>query len=252
LGGTFLVDYMDDSLWAPKDLTEFKNLTLLGIVPSSKIVRKRLISTIDPQSQVFEAYRMIKNNLKHLYLSKSIKSLVITSPERGNGRTTTAANLGIAIAKQGKSVLLIDLDLRNPGIHKKFGLNGVRGITDYLVDDLPIEEIIRNTGMNNLNIIPCGNIPSDPAAIIESARIPEVIDQLLQKYDLIIMDTPPLTLANDALVLGNYSDVLMTIVERGKTTFSSLNYCMELLKNVGLKCEGVIFNKFKSVYGKCY
>lgn len=253
LGVAFFVEYMDDTLRTPEDLAEFNTITLLGTILSSKSMKKGLISALDPRSPVVEAYRVIKNTLKHIGLSKSIKSLVITSPERGNGRTTTAANLGISVAKEGKRVIIIDLDLRNPGIHERFGLNNVKGFTNYLVEDLPMGEIMRrDTGVNNLNIIPCGAIPSDPTVIIESPKIKEVIDELSREYDLILIDTPPLTIVNDALVLGNYTDALIIIVESGKTTLQNLKRSLELLKNADLKFQGIIFNKLKSIYGKYY
>lgn len=237
----FLVEYLNDTINTPDDLERVRSLAvLLGAVPRRKKLDKSIISQLDPQSTVVEAYRGVRNNIKHSHVTIPAKTLVITSPERRDGRTTTAVNLGISICSEGKSVLLIDLDLRNPSIHKKLGLDNDKGIVDYLEKNIPIKQIIRETDIKNLSVILCGTIPVDPAGIIDSPRLKDIIHSLSLQYDTVIIDSPPFVPVSDALVLGNYADGLVVLIKAGKTSSRLLKGIEQKLIFMNLKIIGLI------------
>jgi len=240
----FLVEYLDDTIHTSEDLHEFKSLDLLGTVPSSMIIKKRLISELAPESPVVEAYRVIKNRIKYLNNEKTIKTLIITSPVKGNGRTTTAVNLGISISNEGKKVLIIDLDLKNPAIHRKLRIGNAKGITDHLLNNIPIEEILIKTEVENLTVILSGGIFNDPTRIIESPKLKDLIDQVSLQYDLVIIDGPHSIPFNDALALWKYVNGLIIVIESGKTTSRLLKECEHCMRYSNFKLEGLVINKF--------
>jgi succinoglycan biosynthesis transport protein ExoP len=244
--GAFLAEYLDDTIHTSEDLHECKTLIPLGTIPNTRKIKRHLVSDLDPKSRAVEAYRKIRNNLKKFWKGDLVGTLVITSLAREDGKTTTATNLGISVSKEGKNVLIMDLDLRNPGLHKKFDPHNAKGITEYTEEDFPIEDIIVGSGVENLSIIFCGKTPSDPAQIIESQKLKDAIRELSLKYDLIIIDSPPLIIASDALVLGNMVNGLITVAKSGKTTFSLLRYYEGFIN--GQDLNGVILNKVNHIF----
>jgi succinoglycan biosynthesis transport protein ExoP len=248
LGLAFVADYVDDAIKTPEELEQFKQLPFLGSIP--RIGKSELISKVDANDPVSEAYRTIRHNLKYTSLDKPLKRLLITSSNPKEGKTTTVANLGISFSQIGLKTLLIDTDLRRPALHTLFGKLNQAGLTHVVAGEFGWEAIV-STGINNLSLLPSGLTPLDPGRIFESERLKELIEKLSSKFDLLIMDSAPLLIKSDATVLGRYVDGLIYVVEAGKTSKRDITETIEVLKKANLKILGVALNKYgkkKSYY----
>jgi len=239
----FLIEYLDDSIHTADDLERDRSLVLLGTVPRRRELNRSTISQLDPRSKIVEAFRSVRNSIKHFKSEGRPGTLLITSPNRGDGKTTTAVNLGISISSEGKRVLLIDLDLRNPSIHKKLGLDNDTGIVDCLENDIPVKQMIRETDIRDLSVILCGRIPLDPARIIDSPRLKDIIHTLSVQYDTVIIDSPHFVPIIDAFVLGNYVDGLVVVIKAGGISTRLLKRIENRMKLLNLKWVGLIFIK---------
>ena len=240
-GLAFLAEYVDDTIKTPEELEYFKELPFLGSIP--QIGKSRLISKVDANDPVSEAYRTIRYNLKYASLDKPLKRLLITSSSPKEGKTLTVANLGISFSQTGLKTLLIDTDLRRPALHDPFGKLNQAGLTHVVAGEFGWEAIV-STGVNNLSLLPSGLTPLDPGRIFESERLKELIEKLSNKFDLLILDSAPLLIKSDATVLGRYVDGLIYIVEAGKTSKRDITESIEILKKANLRLLGVVLNKY--------
>jgi succinoglycan biosynthesis transport protein ExoP len=240
-GLAFLLEYVDDTIKTPEEFEQFRQLTFLGSIP--QISKSKLISKVDANDPVSEAYRAIRYNLKYASLDKPLKSFLITSSNPKEGKTLTVANLGISFSQIGLKVLLIDTDLRRPALHELFGKMNQAGLTHVVAGEFGWEAII-NTGVNNLSLLPSGPTPWDPGRIFESERLKELIEKLSNRFDLIILDSAPLLVKSDATILGRYVNGIIYIAEAGKTTRRAITEAVEVLKKSNLRLLGVVLNKY--------
>lgn len=240
-GLAFLAEYIDDTIKTPEELEQYKDLPLLSSVP--QISKSTLISKMDANDPVAEAYRTIRYNLKYASLDKPLKSLLITSSNPKEGKTLTVANLGISFSQAGLKVLLIDTDLRRPGLHELFGKLNQAGLTQVVAGEFGWEAII-NTGINNLSLLPSGPVPWNPVRMFESERLKELIDKLKERFDLLILDSAPLLIKSDAAILGRYVDGVIYVAEAGKTTRKAITETVDILKKANLRLLGVVLNKY--------
>ena len=240
----FLQEFVDDSIINPDEI-KAAELTLLGTIPKLRSRNDSLITRKDPKDPVTEAYRTVRNRLKFAVPEKTINSLLIISSTAREGRTTTIANLGISFAREGRKVLLIDTDLRSPGVHEIFEVSNTIGVTTILEEDRKPGDAIKMTDIEGLNLLTSGPAPSDPARLIESVKMKQLISDLATKYDLIILDSSPILEVCDALILAGYVDNSIIILESGKTDRKTLSQARELLEQANLQPCGAILNKYK-------
>lgn len=250
-GLAFLVDYLDDTIKSP-DEAKGHDLTLLGTIPKFRRRESPIISNRDPKDPICESYRTVRNSIKFASLDKPVNSLLITSSLEGEGKTTTVINLAISITREEKQVLVMDTDLRRPEIHKTFGLPNSMGITNILAGEARIEEAIKKTDIEGLSVLTSGPIPPDPGRIVESEKMRQLIKDVSQRYDFVILDTPPVLIANDAIVLTGYVDGVVLILESRKITSPALSQARELLKQAHIQPIGTILNKFRIERGGYY
>lgn len=247
----FLVDYLDDTIKTPEEVKE-QELTFLGAIPQIGRKESHIISERDPKDPLFESYRSIRNSIKFASLDKPIKSLLITSALPGEGKTTTAVNLAISMTRESKEVLVMDTDFLNPKMHEIFKLQASMGITNILAGEATVEEAIQKTDIESLSLLASGPTPPDPGQMIESSKLRELIKYLAQKYDFIILDTPPVLSKNDAVLLSGYVDDSVLILGSGETTRSALSHVRDLLKQANIQLIGTILNKFRMERGGYY
>jgi len=240
-GLAFLAEYVDDTVKTPEELEYFKELHLLGSIP--RIRKSKLISQVDANDPVAEAYRTIRYNLKYSSLDKPLKSLLVTSSNPKEGKTLTVANLGISFSQTGLKVLMVDTDLRRPALHELFGKMNQAGLTHVVAGEFGLEAIV-STGINNLNLLPSGPTPLNPVRIFESERLKKIIDKLKERFDLLILDSAPLLIKSDAAILGRYVDGVIYVAEAGKTTRRAITESIEVLKKANLRLLGVVLNKY--------
>lgn len=239
-----LVDYVDDSIKNPEELKN-KGLNYLGSVQKFKKGDKNLIKSINPKDPVCEAYRTIRNSLKYFLLDKPLRALAMTSSRQGEGKTLSSINLGISFTRENKRVLLIDTDLRNPQLKSYFDLDGQKGLTTFITGECSLKETIFPTDVEGLFVMSSGPVPPDPGKLLESEQMQNILLELQQDYDLIIMDLPPVFVAQDAIVMGQKADMLIYIVEAGNINEKGLDQALELIKQARLENTGFVLNKYK-------
>jgi tyrosine-protein kinase Etk/Wzc len=221
--------------------------------------RMELVTLSDARSSGAEAYRTLRTNLLFSAVVRAVSRIVVTSPGPEEGKSTTAANLAIAFAQQGRQVLLIDCDLRRARIHKIFEVANLPGLTTVLAGGLPVAEAIRPTRIEGLMILPSGPLPPNPAELLGSTQMNVLLDRLSQSYDILILDTPPLLAASDAAIVSRMSDGALVVVRAGRTERSALQTAVQQLITVGARVLGTVLNdpdaevpKYARYYGYHY
>jgi len=197
-----------------------------------------------PRSAAAEAYRALRTNLQFSSLDRELKTILVTSAGDGDGKTTVAANLGVAMAESGKRVLLVDCDLRRPGLHEVFGLPVVPGLSNALLGEsgeLPVS----TTTVAGLSVLTAGDRPPNPAELVASARLTRLLARVREEYDYVIIDSPPAGLVADAAVLASAADGVIMVVSAGRTKRDAARRAKEQLERVGARLLGVVLNNAK-------
>lgn len=210
-----------------------------------------IIMKNDFKSPASEAYRMLRTNIQFSSISRELKIIAVTSSVPGEGKSTTACNYALSLAETGKSVLLIDCDLRKPTIHRNFKISNATGLTNILLGETTAESTICivNSG---LSILSTGTLPPNPAEVVSSQRMKDFLHEMEKKYDYIIIDTPPLLAVTDGQIISSISDGVLLVVESKKTPKDSVLKSKELLTNVNANILGVILNKCELTHRKGY
>ena len=207
---------------------------------------RKLIAKYNPKSPNSEQYRTIRTNIQFSAVDQDIRSIVVTSPGPGEGKSTTAGNLAVVYAQQGKNVLLIDSDLRKPTVHYTFNLLNNSGLTTVLTKRMELMEAVIETDEQHLFVLPSGPIPPNPAELLASKSMDELVNQCLEQFDIIIMDTPPIVAVADAQILANKCDGTILVVSSGKTETDKAIKAKELLHSVKANILGVVLNNKKT------
>lgn len=206
--------------------------------------RRALIVSNDTPFEFVEAYKSMRTNLQFTAVNSSIKKLVITSSVPQEGKTTVAVNLAITLAENGSKVLLVDADLRKPQVHKYLNIDTSvsGGLTTVIAGIHPLETSIVHFSDLEIYVLPSGPIPPNPAEILGSVKMRELIDTLSQQYDYIVFDTPPVSVVTDAAVLSTMTDGVVLVVRQNMTTFELATRSKENLQKVNANILGCILN----------
>ena len=207
---------------------------------------KAIISYNDPKSVISEQYRAIRTNIEYSNVDQNTKTILVTSSDKNEGKTTTVSNLAVSFANLNKKVLLIDCDLRNASIHKMFRLNNIYGLTDILAKDRAVDKCIQETELKNLYVLTAGAIPPNPAEILSSEKMKNLIEDLKNIYDYIFIDTPPIGLVTDAGVLSSFIDGVVLVVKSESVEKKYLEETKKKLDAVDARILGAILNSYKS------
>ena len=207
---------------------------------------KAIISYNDPKSVISEQYREIRTNIEYSNVDQNTKTILVTSSDKNEGKTTTVSNLAVSFANLNKKVLIIDCDLRNPSIHKMFRLNNIYGLTDILAKDRAVDKCIQETELENLYVLTAGAIPPNPAEILSSEKMKNLIEDLKNIYDYIFIDTPPIGLVTDAGVLSSFIDGVVLVVKSESVEKKYLEETKKKLDAVDARILGAILNSYKS------
>ena len=258
VAAAFLIDFSDRSIKTIKDARRIFGYPLLGIIPAfDRTINQRSGSTeeaeedesrmprvvvIDtPQSPISSAFQMLQANLNVLNGDTSLRTLVISSTASGEGKSEVAANLAAAAAQAGQRVLLVDADLRNPSQHHFWNLANMVGLSNALVAQTPLKQAIHPL-LPNLHILTAGVIPPNTIALLSSQRMEQLLQAARGRYSLVILDTPALAGAADAVTLGKISDGLLLVVRPGKIDSVQAKYAKELMAQSGQTVLGMVAN----------
>lgn len=247
IGMALLIEYLSDRVSSAEDVATAARVGMLaaigridGAEPSDKLVMLK-----DPFSQVAEAYQMLRVKLEIARFEKPLHTLLVTSSSPGEGKSTTAANLALAIARSGKRVILVDTDLRRPSLHRFFRHANLRGVTTALVRD-PSDSLYNHmiaASEENLLVLPSGPVPSDPAVMVSSKKMLDLIDELKRMADVVVFDSPPILAVADAMPLAHICDATLLVVLAGATRTSQLRRACDQLLQAGVEPQGVVLNR---------
>ncbi|MGA7402806.1 MAG: polysaccharide biosynthesis tyrosine autokinase [Candidatus Sulfotelmatobacter sp.] len=260
VGLGFLLEGLDNTVRTTEQAQMISGLPPLGMIPlGSRSAREganskrlviatskeavELITQVRPQSQMAESYRALRTSLLLSNLGAPPKVIMVTSALPQEGKTTTSINCAVVLAQKGIRVLLIDADLRRPSIHKTLGMGPRSGLSNVLTGSATLEQAItRSTVLPNLNILPAGTPPPNPAELLASTNMRDVLEQLRGQYDHIVVDTPPTLSVTDAVVLSPRADAIVLVIRSGQTTKQALRRSRDILMQVNAKVSGVLLN----------
>jgi capsular exopolysaccharide synthesis family protein len=254
-----LRDWTDQRLRSAEEIQQVLGLPVLGIVPHmtgahTPAERGRHLH-LEPMSDVAESYRTVRTAVYFGQPEAVAKTLLITSPAPGDGKTTLASNLAIAMAQAGNRILLLDADFRKPTQHKIFELTKRTGLSNVLAGEAKLDEVIQSTTISGLDILPCGPIPANPSEILNSQTFADLLEQLKARYDHVLLDSPPVMPVTDARILAASCDATLLSLRAEKTTRKGALYARDTLRSVGSQILGVVVNdvpRRKGIYGYYY
>jgi len=270
VGGALLIEFLDDTVKIPTDLERATGLPTLGAIAPmyGKVYESKLATLKNPLSIVAEAFRALRTNIEYYSLDEPIHSLVLTSAGPSEGKSVILANLAIVMAQTGRSVILVDADMRRPRQHEIFGLDNSRGLSDAIYEgaqDLAsygheldkelvaglseddstgrFNEYVREVGLGKLEVVTAGTIPPNPADLLGSERMTQLVEGLCKEADIVLFDSPPVLAVTDAVVLSRLTDGVLLLADSGHTRSSALKQALEQLRQVDAKLLGTVLNR---------
>ncbi|MFN8468107.1 MAG: polysaccharide biosynthesis tyrosine autokinase [Caldilineaceae bacterium] len=274
LGIVFLLEYLDDRVQTPEDLQRIANVPVLGaigVTPGKKngkgngkgsdkggggeededLGAGKLISVSDPRHPIVEAYRRLRTNLQYYNLDANLTSLLLTSAEAGEGKSSSSANLAVVMAQSGVRVILVDADLRKPRQHRIFGVPRQPGLAEALRGGFAPEVLRQVAGVPNLRLLTSGETVPNPAEVLGSQRMRQLVEQLHAEADIIIFDTPPLLAVTDAQIVGHLVDGALLVINSQKTSAGAVHRALESLAQVNVPVMGAVLNRLSGA-GRSY
>ena len=258
----FLVEQLDDSIKDPDAIQEVVGLGTLGTIARMRSPRGRgkmylLVGILYPRSGTAEAYRTLRTNVEFASVDAPLHTLLVTSAAPGEGKTLTSANLAVVFAQAGRSVILVDADLRKPGVNEMFELSNSHGLTTMLRDDaVSVDTVAQPTEQANLRILTTGPLPPNPAELLGSNRMQAVLGRLRQSADLVIFDSPPLQAVTDAAVLSSFVDGTLLVIDAGRSRRRVVRVAQQALARAGANTLGAVLNRVPThtqyTYGEYY
>jgi capsular exopolysaccharide synthesis family protein len=258
IGIAFIAERLDDRLRSRHDLETYAGVPVLAVVPHVRSWRRgedsSLVMIMDPDSAPAEAYRTLRTGVLFDAASHNGSEVVlVTSPEAGEGKTTTTANLGVALAQAGKRVLLLSADLRRPRLQSFFDLSGEMGLTNVLAGEERLSSaIVRPFGMNNLSMLPSGPVPGNPAELLGSQSMRSLMMEIRNEADVVLIDAPPVLAVADSLTLAQYADAVLLVADSEKTQRSAIHQARQHLHRVRARVMGAVLNNFDPSTARTY
>lgn len=235
---------LDNKIRGEADLRQVTDAPLLGAISFDQdATRKPLLTQTPPQSPRAESFRQLRTNLHFASVSGTAKSILVTSSLPGEGKSTTATNLAIALAQAGQSVCLIDADLRRPMVNEYLGLDRAAGLTTALVGAVDVNDLLQPWGEDNLFVLTSGQIPPNPSELLGSSVMGHLLQRLEQAFDSVVIDAPPLLPVTDAAVLSQHVSGVVVVVGSQKLKQHDLEKSLNALKMVGSNILGIVLNR---------
>jgi succinoglycan biosynthesis transport protein ExoP len=250
LGLVFLIVFLDRSIKGAEDVQISANAPVLGVVPmladldtSTRDRDRDMYVHQHPKSQVAESCRALRTNIVFSGADHQLKTLVVSSANPREGKTTLVMYLGTTMAQSGQRVLLVDTDMRRPRLHTSTGVPGGKGLSNLIVGEESCDEAIKSTEIPNLFVLPCGPLPPNPAELLMSKRFATVLADLQSRFDRIILDSPPLGAVTDGVILSKQADGVVIVVRAGKTLRDEVKRSVRQVRDVDGQVVGVILNQ---------
>ncbi len=259
IGLAFLFEHLDDTIKSTSELEKLVELPVLGVIPELRLENDAesvaLKTCMEPKSAIAEAYRSCRTALSFSLPSGSPEILHVTSSIAGEGKTTTAVSLALTYVQGGANVLLVDADLRNPSLHSELDLPNEAGLTNHLAGGYKASEVLQQGIVDGLYVMTAGPLPPNPAELLGSGRMMEFLQTAEEKFDLVIIDGPPVLGLADALILANLARATIVVVDAGVTRTGALKGAVQRLRQARAKVLGTLLVKYgqgRSGYGYDY
>lgn len=284
ISSTFFINYFDDRIHKPQDVKK-RGLSVLTVIPAMDkktlnlamgiaavsgtvngergtvrrpgapeeeesaanvpIIDPHLVTAINPYSRIADSYRRLRTSVQYWKKDTPVKSILMVSAAPQEGKSVTCANLAVVFAQTKKKVLLVDVDLRRPTIHELFNLDLELGLTEVLFGEVDLSAAIRQTFIENLDILTCGAVPLNPTELIGSTTMKNLKAELDKMYDIILYDSPPILLFTDSELLVAMVDTVVFVVKTDSTTFDSLEHAVDIIEGIRLNLAGVVVNQYQ-------
>lgn len=264
VGFAFLRELLDNTVKTRADIEEVDGLSFLGVMPTmgaeskaakryhsyardgesegDPIVHPALYIHYRKKSVVAERTRNIRTNLVFMMPERPLRTVLVTSPNPEEGKTTVSVNIAIAMAQGGSRTLLVDTDLRRPRVHKCFGLENRTGMSSAVISSEPLASYITSTEVPNLDLLLSGPVPPDPTALLHTERFRQIMAELEGRYDVVILDSPPVLPVTDAMIIANHADGVVLVVKSDKTTREAMAMAWQELRQVNANILGSVLN----------
>jgi capsular exopolysaccharide synthesis family protein len=258
IGFAFLREQLDDRIHSRTDLESAAQAPVLAVVSKVPGWRKkssetRLVSKAAPGSPSAEAYRTLRTNLQFIAREGSLRTIAVTSPHAGEGKTTTVANLAVTLAQTGKRVVAVSADLRKPRLHRFFGLDNESGLSLILAGREELGDVAKRVpGIDALRVVPSGPVPPNPAELLSSDEMEELLGTLRKTADYVVMDTAPILAVSDAMIVAPRVDGVLLMTEADETMRGAAAHAREQLEQVGANVIGAVLNNFDASKAKYY
>ncbi|WP_281974567.1 CpsD/CapB family tyrosine-protein kinase [Halobacillus litoralis] len=203
---------------------------------------RRLIADENPKSPIAEQFRTIRTNLHFTTVDRDLETMLVTSASPSEGKSITTANTAVVFAQQGKRVLLVDADLRKPTIHYTFHIGNTSGLSNYLVSEQKVTDLVTKSEIENLDLLPCGPIPPNPSELLGSQKMKAFIEEAKETYDMVIFDTPPVLAVADSQVLASFVDGVLLVVRSKQTEKEAATKAKEQLQQSQANLLGAVLN----------
>ncbi len=246
LGAALLLEYFDNTLKSADDIGESLGLTVLGSIEriAGRDYHDKLLTSHSPFSSVSEAYRLVRSNIQFMKVDQPAKSIVITSSNFSEGKSITAANLAVIMAQAELRTIIVDADLRQPTLHKIFGLPNLGGLTELLLSpELEINSHMRKSEIANLHVITSGPLPPNPAELLSTKRMSNLVQCLEEIADVVIFDSPPVLAVTDSTILSNWVGGVVLVTQAGRTRRDLIKQAIKRLDQVGANILGIVLNQ---------
>lgn len=232
---------LDTRIRSTEEIERITGAPILGrVAHEAKAKQKPLIIHLDPRSPRAEAFRALRTNVQFLSIADGPETFVVSSSGPGEGKTTTSANLALALAETGLKVALVDCDLRKPRIADYMGLEGAVGLTEVLIGHAELSDVLQQWGTAELYVLPAGRIPPNPSELLGSDSMDRLLTELESRVDVVIVDTPPTLMVTDAVVVGSKTQGIIFVAAAGITKKRSLEASVETFKTAGVRLRGVV------------
>jgi receptor protein-tyrosine kinase len=253
LGLAWLLEVRDKTIRSEAQLRELEQAPVLGMVPFDRRLREGPRGRrVAASSAGLEAFRQLRTNLEFIDVGSPVQILVVTSSVAEEGKTTTAINLAAALVAANRRVLIVEADLRRPTLDDHFKVRGSVGLTDVIVGRGELEAAMQPVGVNGLMLLPSGKLPPNPSELLGSDAMVQLLERLRDRFDVVVVNTPPLLPVTDAAVLSAHADGVLVVVRAGRTTRQQLTLAMRTLNAVGARVLGTVLNMAPTDRGSSY
>lgn len=242
-GAALLVEFLDDTVKSPEDVSRALSLGSLGTIGKLDRADGELVTAAEPLSPISEAFRVLRTNIRFYGVDRPLRTVLVTSPGPTEGKSFTAANLAVTMAQAGLKVVAVDCDLRRPRLHTLFGIHPREGLTGSLLAGSTDGRLQPVEQMEGLSLLPAGELPPNPAEMLGSQRMRDLLGHLAEEADVVVIDSPPVLPVTDAAIMAQGVDGVLLVLDVGSTRRGAARQAVESLQQVGGKVVGAVLNR---------